>query len=47
MSATYAVVCDEYTKGGFRTRESAEVALERIVALGACHAEHRVEEVER
>lgn len=47
MNAKFAIVCDEFVSTGFATRESAEKALERIETLGACSAEHRVEEVSR
>lgn len=46
MTGQFAVICDDYTNGGFRTKESAQVALERIEKLGACHLEHRVEETD-
>lgn len=43
MSATYAVVCDDYTIER-KTREAAERALADIETLGACTNEHHIEE---
>lgn len=40
----FAVVCRDYIRRGFATRESAQRALDEIVRLDACHHEHRVVE---
>lgn len=44
---SWAVVCDDYRNSGHKTSDAAERELARIVAIGACQADHRVEEDDR
>lgn len=44
MTATYAVRCEDYERGAFRSRDEAERVLAQIEKLGACPLHHEVVE---
>jgi hypothetical protein len=44
---TYAVVCNDYSKDGFLSREMAEAWIKSVEDFGHCRHEHRVEIVKR